>query len=123
LDKCCRERGRNEAIEQFYSDPKVPIVAVGAYVRERLQLFITAKFLPVLVFDGLSNPSKKVAHASRYSEVRECKEKLRKIYWNEIEASYAEVLSLQKKTAYIRNNILHTVLKVAEECYQVVVGG
>jgi hypothetical protein len=81
-------RGRNEAIEQLHSDPKVPIVAVGAYVREQLQLFITAKFLPVLVFDGLLNPSKKVAHTSWYSEVPdECKENLQKIYRNEIEAS------------------------------------
>jgi 1-acyl-sn-glycerol-3-phosphate acyltransferase len=110
-------RGRDEVIEQFHSNPKVPIVAVGIYVRrEQLQLFSTAKFLPVLVFDGLLNPSKKVAHASQYSEVPdECKENLQKIYRNEIEASCVEVLSLQKKAAYIRNDILHTILQIAEE--------
>jgi hypothetical protein len=79
-------RGRNEAIAQFHSNPKVPIAAVGAYVREQLKLFITAKFLPVLVFDGLSNHSKEFAHASRYLEVPECKEKLRKICQNGLEA-------------------------------------
>jgi hypothetical protein len=69
-------RGRKEVIEQFHSDPDVPIVPVGAYVRELLELFITAKFLAMLVFVGLSNSSKKAAHL----KVPECKEKLRKIY-------------------------------------------
>jgi hypothetical protein len=105
----------NEAIEQFHSEPQVPIIAVGAYVRERLDLFVTAKFLPVLVFDGLLNPFKKVADSSRYAGVSECKEKLKKIYNHEIEADYAEVLRLQKNTDCIRNDLLHTVLQVSAE--------
>jgi hypothetical protein len=34
-----------------YVKERVPIIAVGAYVKERLDLFVTAKLLHVLVFD------------------------------------------------------------------------
>jgi hypothetical protein len=76
---------------------------------------MTPNFLPVLVFDGISNPSKKVAHSSRYSEVPACKDKLEKIYRDDIVANYTNVLSLQKETVCIMNDILHTVLKVCEQ--------